>query len=94
MMIVGWNMPGYLPEMEPIRVENLHEAVQVLDQEINDRWDFDYEGAVDEAERLEIDGIWLRAQAALMLTNEVGMAVFVDERNLVMWIAEAEDEDA
>lgn len=37
--LVGWNMPGYLPEMEPYEVETVQEGVEMILNEISMLYD-------------------------------------------------------
>lgn len=43
--VVGWQMPGYLPEMEPFTVDSWEDALDALRSEYERAWD---EGDDDE----------------------------------------------
>lgn len=58
--VVVWNMPGYLPEAEPVECETIREAMDVLGGEL-DR-SADYEMGEDEGDAWD-DAIY-KARAA------------------------------
>ena len=40
--IAGWNMPGYLPETDPVIFDNETDAIRYLSDAVDRFWDDDY----------------------------------------------------
>ena len=60
--VAGWNMPGYMPEMEPAVFDTEQYATAFLIYEIDRMWDQDYLG--DES-RETIDARWMDVHSSL-----------------------------
>ena len=41
--VAGWNMPGYLPESDPVIFDNETDAIRYLSDTVDRFWDEDYE---------------------------------------------------
>lgn len=95
--IVGWNMPGYLPESDPATFIEWHEAQMFMVGEINRFWDQD-----SDAHRIHVPGDchaecpdpkWLPVETSLnAATRDEPWSALTGDGRLVLWISRYEDE--
>lgn len=68
--VVTYNIPGYLPESEPIAFPTLHQAREYVGDLVTRWWDEEYETAFTADARLAIDGRYLPAHTEAPLMGE------------------------
>ena len=81
--VAGWNMPGYLPETDPIVFETESEATRYLVDEIDLFWDQDYQ--YDEL-RDVADSRWMDIHASLIYET-APYSVQNGDGSLAFWVA-------
>lgn len=60
--VAGWNIPGHLPEMEPVQFDDETDAKAFLTNEIGIMWDQDY---LEDEPRDAIDNRWMDLHSSL-----------------------------
>lgn len=60
--VAGWNIPGYLPEMQPLVFEDETSAVTFISMEIARMWDQDHRG---EEPDFAVDNRWIDLYSSL-----------------------------
>ena len=81
--VAGWNMPGYLPEMEPTVFDTEQDATAYLTYEINHFWDQDYLGG-ESGET--IDARWTDIHSSLRYET-APYSVQNGDGSLTFWVA-------
>ena len=61
--VAGWNIPGYLPEVEPAIFDNETNAIRYLSDAVDRFWDEDYRG--DGSSYASIDSLWMDLHSSL-----------------------------
>jgi len=85
MFIAGWNMPGYLPDSDPVEFETRDEAVSYLSDTIERFWDDEYQAAYDDDIHAELEEIANRWTGVAEALNYQDGSVTGDD-SLVFWI--------
>ena len=87
--IAGWNIPGYLPEMQPAVFEDETSAVTFLSSEIARMWDEDYQGLfwqTGEDPDFAVDNRWMDLYSSL--TYETApFNIQNGDGSLTFWVA-------
>jgi hypothetical protein len=73
MFAASTNVPGYLPETDPVVFDTAAEAWAYLASELERAWDDAYALTDDSAARLTVDGLALEASTALPLMSGPGV---------------------
>jgi hypothetical protein len=84
----GWNMPGYLPESEPVTFDTWREAHRYVVETVERFWDEDQ----DSANGVDADREWLPVHTTLHHVSEENGYSVVGER-LTFWIEPTQDPD-
>lgn len=98
--VAGWNVPGFMPEMEPQVFDSAKEAVDFLSENVELFWDQDYDASygLDTVEnqtkaKLYSDEKWLPVHTDLHNGASTSEALdsYTSDQSLVFWFHQVED---
>ena len=84
--IAGWNMPGYLPETDPVILDNETDAIRYLSDAVIRFWDDDYvatDGTWDS--RNDVDEKWSDLFSNLPYET-APFNITNNDRSLTFWV--------
>ena len=84
--IAGWNMPGYLPETDPVILDNETDAIRYLSDAVIRFWDDDYvatDGTWDS--RNDVDEKWSDLFSNLPYET-APFNIANNDRSLTFWV--------
>ena len=85
MYVAGWNMPGYLPETDPVIFDNETDAVRYLSDTVDRFWDDDYSAYVTEASRNAVDVKWADVHSNLPYET-APFNITNNDHSLTFWV--------
>ena len=83
--IAGWNMPGYLPETDPVIFDNETDAILYLTDTVDRFWDDDY-ATTEKDNWIDVDAKWLDVHCNLPYET-APFNIVNNDRSLTFWVA-------
>ena len=84
--IAGWNMPGYLPESDPVIFDNETDAIRYLSDTVIRFWDDDYVGTdATWSSRNAVDEKWSDVFSNLPYET-APFNIVNNDRSLTFWV--------
>ena len=84
--IAGWNMPGYLPENDPVIFDNETDAIRYLSDTVDRFWDEDY-AATDSTGSSwnDVDAKWADVHSNLPYET-APFSIANNDHSLTFWV--------
>ena len=86
MYVAGWNIPGYLPESDPVIFDNETDAIRYLADTVAQFWDEDYRIDTTWTAWNEVDAKWLDVHSNLPYET-APFNIANGDRSLTFWVA-------
>ena len=84
--VAGWNMPGYLPETDPVIFDNETDAIRYLSDTVDRFWDDDYAATDSTWDNWnDVDAKWADVHSNLPYET-APFNITNNDRSLTFWV--------